>query len=378
MSTTSTIDSITSSFICTSNEANTIVPPTYSRAASPDYANSTVQFQQQNRRNLLHSIPRSVSQHTTCPPGQPSNGRAGSVPVTRFDSSNNFKQIRSTESVTLNSSQLNSNNGSMIFSGNDFFNNSADMNITMMTVNPQQQQTHDNLLENHSSSVVLSETNNTNRTEIPINNYPTEESENGLNSLSRGQENLPLAENQSSPTIQSTDINLDILRGYESLNCFSNQSTSDCDQLEFGTPPNNFSPNGDVVKELLKEIETLQHTIIDKETDIPNSSSNIQPNELDGKQITTKRPLSLHCKNRFFSRPSRPFYVPINTRNIISPNGLNSTSNRYRSSVVRNTPKRWLSKSAPTTPGTGLPINPICDHSPLLLNQHDEDSENNV
>ncbi|XP_052868123.1 uncharacterized protein LOC128274042 [Anopheles cruzii] len=33
---TSTVDSLSSSFICTANEANTLVPPPYSRAASPD------------------------------------------------------------------------------------------------------------------------------------------------------------------------------------------------------------------------------------------------------------------------------------------------------------------------------------------------------
>uniref|UniRef100_A0AAG5DWK6 WW domain binding protein VOPP1 n=1 Tax=Anopheles atroparvus TaxID=41427 RepID=A0AAG5DWK6_ANOAO len=49
---TSTVDSLSSSFICNANEANTLVPPPYSRAASPDL---TVSF-----RNYL--MPRSASQ----------------------------------------------------------------------------------------------------------------------------------------------------------------------------------------------------------------------------------------------------------------------------------------------------------------------------
>ncbi|XP_053678634.1 uncharacterized protein LOC128729011 [Anopheles nili] len=49
---TSTVDSLSSSFICNANEANTLVPPPYSRAASPDHA---VSF-----RSYL--LPRSASQ----------------------------------------------------------------------------------------------------------------------------------------------------------------------------------------------------------------------------------------------------------------------------------------------------------------------------
>ncbi|XP_050067085.1 uncharacterized protein LOC126555973 [Anopheles maculipalpis] len=49
---TSTVDSLSSSFICNANEANTLVPPPYSRAASPEL---TMSF-----RNYL--MPRSASQ----------------------------------------------------------------------------------------------------------------------------------------------------------------------------------------------------------------------------------------------------------------------------------------------------------------------------
>ena len=55
LSAASTVDSLSSSFICNINEANTLVPPPYSRAASPEIG-FTPQFQQQ------YMMPRSASQ----------------------------------------------------------------------------------------------------------------------------------------------------------------------------------------------------------------------------------------------------------------------------------------------------------------------------
>ncbi|KAL9880615.1 uncharacterized protein LOC119644750 [Glossina fuscipes] len=55
LSAASTVDSLSSSFICNINEANTLVPPPYSRAASPDVGFNS-HFQQQ------YMMPRSASQ----------------------------------------------------------------------------------------------------------------------------------------------------------------------------------------------------------------------------------------------------------------------------------------------------------------------------
>lgn len=55
LSAASTVDSLSSSFICNINEANTLVPPPYSRAASPEIGFSP-HFQQQ------YMMPRSASQ----------------------------------------------------------------------------------------------------------------------------------------------------------------------------------------------------------------------------------------------------------------------------------------------------------------------------
>uniref|UniRef100_A0A182QDY2 WW domain binding protein VOPP1 n=1 Tax=Anopheles farauti TaxID=69004 RepID=A0A182QDY2_9DIPT len=69
---TSTVDSLSSSFICNANEANTLVPPPYSRAASPDL---TMSF-----RNYL--MPRSASQQVCL---AAYDRTVGSVPSARRD-----------------------------------------------------------------------------------------------------------------------------------------------------------------------------------------------------------------------------------------------------------------------------------------------------
>uniref|UniRef100_A0A182N184 WW domain binding protein VOPP1 n=1 Tax=Anopheles dirus TaxID=7168 RepID=A0A182N184_9DIPT len=66
---TSTVDSLSSSFICNANEANTLVPPPYSRAASPDL---TVSF-----RNYL--MPRSASQQVEPAGPRTTNTSTGST-----------------------------------------------------------------------------------------------------------------------------------------------------------------------------------------------------------------------------------------------------------------------------------------------------------
>lgn len=50
LSATSTVDSLSSSYICTVNEANTIVPPPYSRAASPGLAASADRLESANNQ----------------------------------------------------------------------------------------------------------------------------------------------------------------------------------------------------------------------------------------------------------------------------------------------------------------------------------------
>lgn len=88
LSATSTVESLSSSFICTINEANTIVPPPYSRAASPD-ANSLVHHHHQrasaqNSTGTIqpeYHISRSESMHQQTQSHHPINNRSNSVPM---------------------------------------------------------------------------------------------------------------------------------------------------------------------------------------------------------------------------------------------------------------------------------------------------------
>ncbi|XP_065074837.1 rho GTPase-activating protein gacZ isoform X2 [Ochlerotatus camptorhynchus] len=75
LSGTSTVDSLSSSFICTANEANTLIPPPYSRAASPDMSMTT--------RNYL-GMPRSASQQACTLEGIGSGHRPNSVPNSNY------------------------------------------------------------------------------------------------------------------------------------------------------------------------------------------------------------------------------------------------------------------------------------------------------
>ncbi|XP_058127678.1 uncharacterized protein LOC131291146 [Anopheles ziemanni] len=82
---TSTVDSLSSSFICNANEANTLVPPPYSRAASPDL---TVSF-----RNYL--MPRSASQQVCLT----TSGMAAALPSSRSHAAGGSYQHGDDESL---------------------------------------------------------------------------------------------------------------------------------------------------------------------------------------------------------------------------------------------------------------------------------------
>ncbi|XP_055846835.1 uncharacterized protein LOC129912563 isoform X2 [Episyrphus balteatus] len=91
----------------------------------------------------------------------------------------------------------------------------------------------------------------------------------------------------------------------------------------------------------------------------------------------SKRPSTLQqSRKKFFSsKPNKAMYIPM-----MSSSGSNGRCSMK--SPVSGTSflsrgrgrKGWISRSAPTTPGTGLPPNRLGDDSPLL-NEHDEDQE---
>lgn len=80
LSATSTVDSLSSSFICNANEANTLIPPPYSRAGSPNLPMNIQDYA---------SMPRSASQLCTLEQGQ--NQR--SIPVVMTNGNLDGEQI---------------------------------------------------------------------------------------------------------------------------------------------------------------------------------------------------------------------------------------------------------------------------------------------
>lgn len=111
-------------------------------------------------------------------------------------------------------------------------------------------------------------------------------------------------------------------------------------------------------------------------TTISNESSSVgNGEEYDGDESSTsngtnrmpamRRPSSLH-QNRRCGQRARFFVAGKNIRSPIgNGNFMSFTRNR----------KGWISKSAPTTPGTAMPSTYLNDDSPLL-NEHDEDEQN--
>ncbi|KNC27340.1 hypothetical protein FF38_01086 [Lucilia cuprina] len=98
LSAASTVDSLSSSFICNINEANTLVPPPYSRAASPEIGFSP-HFQQQ------YMMPRSASQ-LVCP-----NVANGGVLMASGTSGNGNSQFEMISGSSNTNPQYNYNNG---------------------------------------------------------------------------------------------------------------------------------------------------------------------------------------------------------------------------------------------------------------------------
>ncbi|XP_067614787.1 uncharacterized protein [Eurosta solidaginis] len=96
------------------------------------------------------------------------------------------------------------------------------------------------------------------------------------------------------------------------------------------------------------------------------------------------RPLTLEQnKNKFFTpKPNKCLYIPMISNITTTPVNKYSARSPINSAVGTNlfsgkggrVRRIWVSRSAPTTPGSSLPPNRFSDNSPLLT-EHDEDQE---
>lgn len=211
LSATSTVDSLSSSFICNANEANTLVPPPYSRAASPDLPltihdystlprsasqqGCSLEMQQQQQRNHLYRlIPMSCSnassdeRRDTNTPNNTSDGdgslsgagsgsSAGCISsgistsasstavcsqLRTSNSANNFQRMHSTSGYNSNHSTNNNNKNNSTIQNNSNNNSShhrhqhhhhhrIQSNHARETENMLSEQSFENVLRNDSS-----------------------------------------------------------------------------------------------------------------------------------------------------------------------------------------------------------------------------------
>lgn len=486
LSATSTVDSLSSSFICNANEANTLIPPPYSRAGSPNLPMNIQDYS---------SMPRSASQMCTLEQGQ--NQR--SIPVLMTNShldggeqitiyrhftndtvadDNAYIQFRRTpNSVSfqeLNSNSTNDNQSSPHGSNNNIrmnpnlnpnsnhinskTNNNADAlgelnsdlskpcNVIVESLNTQQtfdmnyakiaQQPNNSSTKAKTKPIQhsLSYSNSSNGIFDSYDSIEDDANDCGLNlpiasqsmavstptgamhrdfndlngpprknrhdKFDRINEGKPLNVSGSLPMSEESPVNAEILKKYGMAmrgytDSMSGSAVSSLANFDSPTsPPQATSPTGEI-RELLEQIRQLQQNAGSPDgfashhdiqsgaaTTISNESSSIGADAYDGDESSTsngminkvqsmqqpnQRPSSLqqmrrsHPRTRFFamSAAKNTLRSPIGSGNILS--------------FSRNR-KGWISKSAPTTPGTALPASYINDDSPLL-NEHDEEAE---
>lgn len=215
-------------------------------------------------------------------------------------------------------------------------------------------------------------------------------------------EEKPLNVSRSLPFSEESPVNADILkkygmsmRGY--TDSMSGSAVSSLANIDFPqTPPQATSPTGSSeIRELLEQIRQLQQNANSPDgfvphhdaqsgaaTTISNESSSLGGvDAYDGDESSTsngminaiqqpnQRPLTLQQNRR--SHPRARFFAMSAAKNLRSPIG-----NGNILSFSRNR-KGWISKSAPTTPGTAMPVSYSNDDSPLL-NEHEEDAEPNA
>lgn len=481
LSATSTIDSLSSSFICTANEANTMIPPPYSSAASPDDLSISLHN---------YAIPRSASQQGYI--NNPSNlqiesqmltgnasaniniinnhNRPMSVPNTNHAAISAHYQFRASESANF-THLFQTNSGSSGSTSEFLANIPTSSNSTMTT-------THTTASSSRNHNVSISDDDNCNNNDDDDDEEFHPASEGGASSLGNAAngslnqisiyhsndtmsslsaamiEKIAYSKQTNDHTklnmiqkqlekcceliqqqqqqIQQTRSHFNITSGFDSttsdspisceiakkmsegaiiglgyLNSNTGSTVSSLANLNSpSSPPRATSPTTtQEVKELLEQIKLLKDkTFSDDELNLnfdkesendlrvrecsnlpgPSSSTDVASTSFNTRS-SLKRPTTLSSnKRRFFSVKNRSVYIPVSSNPFSSPaSGFNAKlkspiSSNGGCSVFMNRARRnvWGSKSAPTTPGTGLNGNCINDHSPLLYEQDEDEAEN--
>lgn len=462
MSATSTVDSISSSFICSANEQNTQVPPPYSRAASPADLISPHMTAVTASSISSYCLPRSASQLHICsiesndtdtdehhqlqasahrPMFSTRNGEQPTrIQIATADLANSHYEsnvdslshsvpggsndIRSESKVhrphTIAGSDFQSiymNSGICISEGcftkpptNDQYRQSSTDNPAVASGSKRAAQINNwpdssdqrNSGSSHNSCGSMEGTSDgTQKSSLDNNaNHELDRLRQSLETcchlLQQQQEHQQQL--QQSSSAERHGSNGDDLahnqysgRKYtESIGSFVNSNIgSTVSSLANigppGSPPRATSPTGEI-KELLEQIRQLRKSDNGSNQGLAENPSN-QQRSRESQPSVAQRPSSLHNNARkdfFGSRPSSTVmknmrYSPISgmpaivSKRLRSPNG---GSTAYSSLLLLSKGRKsWVTRSAPTTPGSVLPPCFVDDDSPLL-NEQDEDQEN--
>ncbi|KAH8235563.1 hypothetical protein KR032_002497, partial [Drosophila birchii] len=442
LSAASTVDSLSSSFICNANEANTLVPPPYSRAASPELglhhyvahahahgagANHLRSMEQaavaqhvQTAPVHHYGLPRSASQLV-----EPDAYQPRVMPI----------QAQHYATVALGSAP----GGGALYSTRLHASHEEGVGVGVGYLQSQSDQ-HFRYMANSSSSLSDIFVNNSCVAGILPENAgagigggggggggASQSAESGaatqaasLSSLAMGgmgAGGTTASGGSGTPVIYSNGcIQPNPLHSLENCCQPSAQASGVSSLANIGTPgspPQATSPTGEV-REILDQIRQLQagvsyeqlllsgtgakprlqHTL----STPSNSQQVLQPILTTSVSISGGgggggggSGLSSGRSKKFFgsgskSQPNKALYIPMAAIGTASGSGgaQRCVLKSPVSSVVsgasffvnrgRVARKGWITRSAPTTPGSALPPNRLGDDSPLLLNEHDEDA----
>lgn len=424
LSATSTVDSLSSSFICTANEANSNIPPPYSSTASPEAPSVSLQ-------NLL--VPRSASQHNdmkyatnTTMDSRLSVGnvslsiRPMSVPNTNQNPMYTYHQFRTSESANFANISCfeehnrilkqehhvsSSTSTTQTISSRSRNQNFFDDDIDFKPSNPQ-----DLSIEIGARGMNSSECNqvpsiyHSNDTMLSLSaammdkiSYSRRTNDHTkLNMIQKQLEKCCEMIQQQQDVLQQTRITSfdshssssgDLAKkmietvelGY--MNSDTGSTVSSLANLNSPVVPCvGLSPTQEV-KDLLYQIKQLKDSHCLEEENHTKVEMK-QKSDLSFDRVRnspSKRPTTLNSKKRFFNAKNQSVYLPIDSNSFSESSKLLKGKNSFASGVfirTRGMKSRVTSKSAPVTPA-GIPSNFMNDDSPLLNEMNEQYEENN-
>lgn len=387
LSATSTVDSLTSSFICTANEANTMIPPPYSSAASPEGLSVSLHnyaiprsASQQACANVAPSIPTDLQYLT----GNPSlHSRPMSVPNANQYPMSSHQQFRASESVNF-ADLFRQDEAGILVHQNQQIATSSNSTMTTTHTASSRSKTRNTIsddddeedfqpassghetfsLGNGASGINYDNANqassiyHSNDTMLSLSaammdkiSYSRQTNDHTkLNLIQKQLEKCCEMIQQQQQQIQQTQSHFNVntfdsepsmsgdiakkmsesaMMGLRYMNSNTASTVSSLANLNSpSSPPQATSPTQEV-KDLLQQISQLKDTNFSEEElhkDKPNRNSQPGPStETNSSHVATiKRPTTLNSKRKFFNLKNRSVYLPIASNILTSPSGLSS------------------------------------------------------